>query len=392
MYDIWTTPILPPPPGITSNFIDPPSRGPMIRSGMCSILAIMIVFVGLRVYTRAFYKGPFAYDDYNMLTAASVAAYTGVVLAILDNPEGRHAWDIPIGMAITKRYPLTAYSSVLVFTVSNLFTKLSLLVLFLRIFQTAVWALWAIWIGIAFTILYNVATFIAYCSICIRSDMPLWASLMALPLCRDNIWTIAKVQIWFSAIIDFYIVAIPIWLVWGMTMSSRRRAGVMAVFVTGLAACGITLAALVQRHKSVTDPDRTWENSTIFLYGSLELCISIICSCMPVIVVVLKRFVAQLKSTLDTVKNYTSKSSPRTNNDQSLPPHHLPDNVPKGNMAGLRTFIRNIYRTNNNTKTVESSASGTIDSVSDNYHVQLREMRGNVHSHDEEKGLPSPPR
>ncbi|KAK4206889.1 hypothetical protein QBC37DRAFT_406721 [Rhypophila decipiens] len=331
MYDIWTTPILPPPPGITSNFIDPPSRGPMIRNGMCSILAIMIVFIGLRVYTRAFYKGPFAIDDYlSFVAAASVAAYTGVVLAILDNPEGRHAWDIPIGMVITKAYPLVGSGHVQMMrdhqlTASRLPSPRS-----------------------------------SSTRICIRSDMPLWASLMALPVCRDNIWVIAKVQIWFSALLDFYIVAIPIWLVWGMTMSPRRRAGVMGVFLTGLA--------------------------------SLELCISIICSCMPVIVVVLKRFVAQLKSTLNSVKNYTSKSSPRTTNDQSLPPHHLPDNVPKGNMTGLRTFIRNIYRTNNNTKTVESSASGTIDSVSDNYHVQLKEMRGNVHSHDEEKGLPSPPR
>ena len=50
--DIWKTPMLPPPPGVTSNFVNPESRGHLIQAGMYSVLAIMLVSLVLRIYTR----------------------------------------------------------------------------------------------------------------------------------------------------------------------------------------------------------------------------------------------------------------------------------------------------------------------------------------------------
>ncbi|KAL8935780.1 MAG: hypothetical protein Q9211_004518 [Gyalolechia sp. 1 TL-2023] len=57
-------PALPPPPGETSNFEDPYSRGPdvVIASSIC--LALMLPMVLLRFYTKLVIKRIWGWDDY----------------------------------------------------------------------------------------------------------------------------------------------------------------------------------------------------------------------------------------------------------------------------------------------------------------------------------------
>ena len=55
--------ILPPPPGQTANFIDPPDQHVEIIALHSVCLTLITLFVGMRVYLRAFVLRAFGWDD-----------------------------------------------------------------------------------------------------------------------------------------------------------------------------------------------------------------------------------------------------------------------------------------------------------------------------------------
>ena len=56
-------PALQPPDGVTSNFVDPESRAGIFRAVAYTSLSIMMVFLLLRIYTRAVVNRTFGADD-----------------------------------------------------------------------------------------------------------------------------------------------------------------------------------------------------------------------------------------------------------------------------------------------------------------------------------------
>lgn len=61
--DYSQMPSLAPPPGITPNFIDPPTMAPTSRILTGLTLAIMYCFLTLRVYTRVWVTCNFGIED-----------------------------------------------------------------------------------------------------------------------------------------------------------------------------------------------------------------------------------------------------------------------------------------------------------------------------------------
>lgn len=56
-------PAMTPPDGVTSNFVDPESRASATRIVICIALALMSLFLVLRVYSRLKTRGTFEVDD-----------------------------------------------------------------------------------------------------------------------------------------------------------------------------------------------------------------------------------------------------------------------------------------------------------------------------------------
>jgi hypothetical protein len=56
-------PLMPPPPGITSNFNDPPTRGKQTQIAIAVTLSFMIPLLILRIRTRLRYHKAFGLDD-----------------------------------------------------------------------------------------------------------------------------------------------------------------------------------------------------------------------------------------------------------------------------------------------------------------------------------------
>ena len=66
-------PAAPPPPGVTPNFIDPPSIAPLARITMCVTMAFMLVFLALRIYSRTRVAHAFGMDDCKITPAWDIS-------------------------------------------------------------------------------------------------------------------------------------------------------------------------------------------------------------------------------------------------------------------------------------------------------------------------------
>jgi len=60
-------PALAPPPGVRPNFKDPLSLETPLRVSVCLVMALMLVFVSLRVYTRLRITREFGAEDCKLL-------------------------------------------------------------------------------------------------------------------------------------------------------------------------------------------------------------------------------------------------------------------------------------------------------------------------------------
>lgn len=114
-----------------------------------------------------------------------------------------------------------------------MFTKLTLLTLYHRIFKRAVWSLRAIWLGIITVVLSSVAAFAGYIGLCVRFGQPIWETMREVQ-CSNQVLSIYKFHGWYGLISDVYILAIPLWLVWDLNLPPRRKAAVLGVFSTAL--------------------------------------------------------------------------------------------------------------------------------------------------------------
>lgn len=110
-----------------------------------------------------------------------------------------------------------------------LFVKLSILLLYLRLFEVKKILRCLIWAGIAVQVVGYAGLIgerIAEYYIC-NLD------LASHSLCRNS-YKFTNIQAVFSVLTDFYVLLLPVKVILGLHMSWRRKLGVMSVFVTGL--------------------------------------------------------------------------------------------------------------------------------------------------------------
>lgn len=108
--------------------------------------------------------------------------------------------------------------------------KLSLLLLYFRIFSVNKRMELLIRIGIGIQIVFYLAYVATYATlnvVCVS------ASSLSKPLCT-NTWIIVEVQGTINVATDFYILALPVIMVTQLQLTFRRKLGVIAVFMTGL--------------------------------------------------------------------------------------------------------------------------------------------------------------
>lgn len=171
---------------------------------------------------------------------------------VRDDVYGRHASDIPPSAQTNghiqacrdqirdfyqtgrRRLFQTVMAASWFSNLASISTKVSLLILYMRIFKVASVAVIFIWAGIVFITLFYIVCLIAYSVFCFPHGGEDWLEAANDLRCGPPLWRLAAVQGVVGIITNFDTLVIPFILVLRLQMTGRRKTAVAGIFVTGL--------------------------------------------------------------------------------------------------------------------------------------------------------------
>ncbi|KAI0503201.1 hypothetical protein F5B22DRAFT_652278 [Xylaria bambusicola] len=357
-----------PPPGVVPNFVNPPTRAELPKIFIYVTLPPMLVFLGLRIYTRVKYT-VLGLDD------------------VIGNPSGPHMWDIPLSK-VTTHWAEFSIVLAIMYLVAALFIKASILVLYRRIFRPSDMANLLIWICVVVNVAFYLISITIFAVACVPHGNDYktggWLSAIYSQRCNSISGRVTIASGAVGTFIDLYILIIPAIFLSGLQTSIKRKAGLLAISAVGTAALAFSIAGTYFRSINIrtAGSDLSWDSMPIYGTNVGEINVGIMSSCMPVIFVLFRGLTAWCASQVSKLWSLAGLSK-RTNgpiepvdtqplHDDMSDKKKLPE-WPKGTLTGLRSLMRNFNRTNP-AKTQTANSCVTYDSVDYDYHMQLKKQ------------------
>lgn len=269
--DVWAVPAAPPPPGVIPNLANPETNENIGIVTLSVFIAIATIFVGMRLYAqfgRLNNSKPWWDDVALLLALPPQIAFTGIYIYMAKmSMIGRHIWETPLGVVMYRLPYWTVVFAALGQPITGL-VKLSLLLLYLRIFNPIDHIRWGCIFGIVIvSTMYTAWTFIFIFITAFNNEIGAKLS-----------WA----QAGFNLATDVYIFVLPVLGVLPMNLVWRRKLGVIAIFATGAAAIVMSALTLYWRvDYNGQSPDPTWTGTTRLMLTVLETDVGIMCACMP---------------------------------------------------------------------------------------------------------------
>ncbi|CAF9916856.1 MAG: hypothetical protein ALECFALPRED_010886 [Alectoria fallacina] len=93
----------------------------------------------------------------------------------------------------------------------------------------------------------------------------------------------------FNVALDFWILVLPLSIVWTLQLSGSRKVGLSAIFLLGGFICGASIAR-AYTVANVSLSDFSYDATPSIIWSSIEISVGIICACLPTIQPVLQLF------------------------------------------------------------------------------------------------------
>ncbi|TVY17219.1 Satratoxin biosynthesis SC1 cluster protein 4 [Lachnellula arida] len=301
---ILNGPALDPPKGVTPNFHSHDSLAIYILPTVLVGLSISTVFLILRIYTKYFIIRSVSLEDYITILAWVMLVGFGVPCWYCVRVGGRHQWDTSVRDSIDLLY----YANIVqILYGPTMFTvKLSILLQYMRIFvprregNTAMFVLIHIvlWADLAF---YTVDTLLEIFSCNPRALN--WNKLIDHGSCFNiEVLIISAGAI--NVVSDCVMLFLPMFSIWRLQLSTKKKAQISAVFACGLLACVSSVIRLAYSILLFKTEDRTYAFIPTGLWSVAEVSIGFICSCLPVV----PKFFQVMSERLTTNKSSTTPS------------------------------------------------------------------------------------
>ncbi|KAL8663885.1 MAG: hypothetical protein Q9168_008015 [Polycauliona sp. 1 TL-2023] len=252
-----------PPPGVEQNFVNPESTANTAIAVTVLFTVIMFVFVCMRMYTKLFISRAKGWDD------LFVRGYAV------------HVWNLPISK-LTKSLLETLNVASAFYGPTMFFTKLSIFILYYRIFSPSKTMRYLIYFGIAFNFIYYTIYLFIYAFYCPNTSKKA-------PTCGHQVKVISVATSALNIVSDFYILLIPLAAVSNLQLPKKRKLGLFAIFFTGFLACLCSIISLHYRIVLVRSRDDVWYVVPVLVISTIEFNIGIICSCLPTLPALFRR-------------------------------------------------------------------------------------------------------
>ncbi|KAH7309897.1 hypothetical protein B0I35DRAFT_482624 [Stachybotrys elegans] len=298
-----------------------PDEGPWLARSTWTLFALACLAGLLRIISRMrsyFVTTGTGWDDLTMLLTLGVDLGQQVLLELaIHQMLGKDVWSLPIAQ-LTEGWRLF-YISEFFFTGGAASSKVMVLCLYLRIFPVDQFRrqCYAVLILVA---IYYVAFTISTATLC-RPASYFWTNwnpeLETVGKC-GNIYLHIMFSFIASAILDLAIFLMPIPQVLKLQMTLKKRIAICCIFATGLfvTACSIIRTVLFIQTYSAYNSTR--EFSYFIFWTQLELNLAIICSCMPALSLMFRRFRSRLRgsNSSDVPKHYVHKDSQQSKSSE----------------------------------------------------------------------------
>lgn len=317
--DMWAEldkyPLVAPPPGIIPDPVNRvPHRLPVtISAAIC--IPMVLILAGVRVYTKRVIVRKWGFDDYVFIVsvAAGISLICLNVALIHGGGYGFHAWDVTIGDLTRAVLERSIAMMVLQGPVTWL-VKCALFSLILTAFKPIIWLRNLCWLGIVVT-----GMFYTYCAIysgvtCGPKgglDRAAYLAGMAGTKCHDPAGYIQINNILmgaFGVFSDFYLLIIPLPAILKLHLPSKRKLGVLGIFLAGLGACSMSIVALKFRIGIYKTQDNNYDLVALLTVIAIELSVGMMIPAFASFVTFVRHFSGRIRGHLDS--KYGSPAMP----------------------------------------------------------------------------------
>ncbi|KAL8948265.1 MAG: hypothetical protein Q9222_005536 [Ikaeria aurantiellina] len=272
------------PPGVEPNYINPPSEGYKIIDATAISLTFAIVFVVLRLMTKFLVTHAPGWDDWFAVLALLLSIGRAACSFVLVNRDGIGRDFLNIPKQSFGEITILLPASDILYVAGITFAKLSILVLYYRIFGVDRNFRYACIALVVLVAGYGTACDLAKIFLC-RPVKAGWDPSYEGPKhCSDHI-KIDFVIGWFSIFTDFAIFLMPAPMLWNLHLARYKK-----------------IVFLYAGHDT---PDSLVWNNIVF---TLELNVGIMCGCLPILQPMLKH-VPVSKYIPSSVRSYFSSKS-----------------------------------------------------------------------------------
>ncbi|KAF9875079.1 integral membrane protein [Colletotrichum karsti] len=276
-----TSPVgaFPPPPGEIPNFDDPRDAGWMWNVvGMSVMAAITTFFFGIRTYVKFSFGSQFLPEDWTCAIAyALIILYTATVFVMAHYGEGYHAWELT--KESYREVMRWLYASSIIYCPAAYFTKVTLLLLEARVFSSHERMARGIRIFVIVLLVCYIPIQTLKTIICIPVSA-FWDPHTPNPKCLNQ-RKIFIADLSLAIITDFFILIIPIPLLWALRMPLRKKLKILTLLGAGGVATAVTIYRLYLVVLFLSSKDVTADFVVLDLVTSLELVIGFVCACLP---------------------------------------------------------------------------------------------------------------
>ncbi|KAF3083319.1 hypothetical protein TWF102_000728 [Orbilia oligospora] len=274
----------------------PPDKGNIVFIVATISMAVALVLVGGRLYTRKIYSGKLGLDDWMIIPAMILTlGFTAVqILAVKNAHMGMHVYDIS-PYAMVEGTKLT-YAHMILYVYSIMFTKLSI-ILFIR--RLSFDKMWHICNGFfAFHVLFGIASSLALAFQC----KPIAAAYDLLTKLEHqcNALTMYYAITSIGVASDIALLFLPAPIVFKLQLPLWKKIAVLFLFSLGGLACIFAILRMIHLFDGVRGIDLTWDIVPVALYGQLEVTLAIIATSLPALKVLWKGWLPRLSNSINS--------------------------------------------------------------------------------------------
>ncbi|KAI9669873.1 MAG: hypothetical protein M1831_006908 [Alyxoria varia] len=311
--DLTKIPAGEPPSGVTSNFAHPNGS---LQPAVIGVGAMMLVFsiASVILATAKRVRALIASDWTRLAGLILTIGYSICIFLISDNAI--HQWDIPLSYYNTPRSVKLLYAQNVILGPCIFFSKLSILLLFLELFQLNKTTRWFIYGAIILDVLTYWPSIPMTSYFCAPHAGQPW-DLAAYGNCANNsIWGVIQGSL--AVVLDIYIFILPLPTVWHLQMGTRTKVAFTTVFATAFFGIVASAIALVKRGEIYAGKtaDFNWLVYQTFICIMVENGAALIVSSMPTAS-------AQAKVVVRGSRKYWSSylSSKKSSQHSKIPSH-----------------------------------------------------------------------